>query len=105
MVSSATSSLPFNTRDTVETDTPASLATSCIVTARFFWPIGRKSVGIRSGNDTGIDTGIVIVIIAKIHYNVNKQFPVTRNKQPVDFSWRVPKWARKLIITVRLLAA
>jgi len=66
-VSPATSDLPFKARETVEAETPAALATSWIVTDRFFLYMGGDFVG----NDTGIVTGIVTVIIARTNQKVN----------------------------------
>jgi hypothetical protein len=63
-----TSSFAFKTRETVETETPASLATSLIVAARFFGrmlPTGSQSsvfsISEFSYINTGNDIGIVII--------------------------------------------
>ncbi|HET9912031.1 MAG TPA: hypothetical protein VFQ13_09095, partial [Anaerolineales bacterium] len=60
------SSLPFRTRETVVTETPALLATSRMVTAFEFLFIATFDTV--SGNVSGN----VIVIIAKKQYNVNR---------------------------------
>ena len=61
-VSLATSTLPFNTRETVETETPAVLATSWMVTARFLVVIlGFGQIGIVIGIIAGIVTDKYII--------------------------------------------
>ena len=53
--------MPFKTRETVDTETPADLATSLIVMV-----LGFRFIFLSDGdNVSGIDTDNVIVIIAK----------------------------------------
>jgi len=60
-VSLATSVLPFKTRETVDTEKPAVLATSRIVTARLFFCTSNLGKGCY---DYGNVTGNVTVIIS-----------------------------------------